>query len=198
VVGYRPLLEKVPESPLALDQPGQNPIKAEGIELLSQGKGQVAQTRKVAFLRCDRALRLFFSRALRAALRHAYSLSNPKVRGGPESRRAQGAALLQAGQKVFAAAVPDDALADLVALADVLHQPAAFVSGETRESESPSYTTNIPQERAEHKRNMCGSPKQYAYGRKSDPADTLRVALVGAISLPQPRGRETGTRNRDR
>jgi hypothetical protein len=59
-------------------------------------------------------------------------LSNSKVRGGLESRRAQGAALLQAGQKVFAAGVENDALAGFVALADVLHQPEAFVSGGTK------------------------------------------------------------------
>jgi len=70
VVGYRPLLEKVPESPLALDQPRQRPAEAEGIELLSQGKGQVAQARKIAFLLCRRTLRLFFVSALRTSLRH--------------------------------------------------------------------------------------------------------------------------------
>jgi hypothetical protein len=64
------LLEKVPESPLALDQPGQRPAEAKGIELLSQGKGQVAQTRKVAFLLCSRTLRLFLVSALRTGLRH--------------------------------------------------------------------------------------------------------------------------------
>ena len=97
VVGYRPLLEKVPESLLALDQLGESPAQAEAIELLSQRKGQLAQTRKVAFLRRRRRLRLFFTRALRTGLRHWYSLSNPAVRGCLESIRAQRTALLQAG-----------------------------------------------------------------------------------------------------
>jgi hypothetical protein len=96
VVGYRPLLEEVPESLLALDQLGQSPAQTEAVELLSQRKRQVAQTRKTAFLLCRRMLGRFFSRALRNGLRHRYSSSSPQVCGCPESIRARCAALVQA------------------------------------------------------------------------------------------------------
>ena len=151
VVGYRPLLEKIPESLLALDQVGQSPRQPQGLELLSQRKGQVAQTRDVAILLCCRTLRLLFSGALRTSLCHWHSLSNPKVRGSLESTSSQRATFVRAGEKTFAAGVPVDKLANLVTLGRT--PPTGSVRAGRNNSVSLS-TTNISRQRPEYKRNL--------------------------------------------
>ena len=152
VVCYRPSLEKVSESPLALDQLGQSPIQPESLELFPNREGKVAQMREVAFLLCGRTWRRFFTGTTRTNLRHWYSVSDPKGRGCLESRRVRRVHLLQAGRKVFAASVQHGTLADPVALADAPRRAEALVSRGTR---TPFRTLQIFHRKGRITREKC-------------------------------------------
>jgi hypothetical protein len=78
-------------------------------------------------------------------------LSNPKVRGSLESTSSQRATFVRAGEKTFAAGVPVDKLANLVALGRT--PPTGSVREGRNKSVSLS-TTNISRERPEYKRNL--------------------------------------------